>query len=496
MRLTGEVHPPQNEPDYFAMPGKERGWFLMQARNWMFGLLASLFTLTAPLAANAADPVALSNGPGKTYLVAVGIGEFKDKAIHPRPTADTDAKALYKLLTDSKVLGVSPDRAKLLTSADATKESVVKAIESAITETGKDDLIILAFFGRGSAVAEKPCFFTPESTFKDRAKTALTTTDLEPAFKKLKGQKLLWLMDVSYKGVDAGKEKVLEPTIAEYLKLAFDDADRDDNALPVNRVLVFGNLPFREALTKGEHGLFYSVLADALAGKADEKPFNTGYESDGLVTIYELAKYLEKEIPNGAREVGKTDREKELIPFVMGQATSRYWVTRNPAVTESVAERLKKLEALEKAGKLSEDDAKEGAGLLFRMPKLNWTQELRKAYQQLADGKIAPEALLATRKTLKEGLSSSEGGCRDVRHESDGMGERTERPVHQDRDGRRADRCGHSRPLHSRRGVAPRRHRGRPQGRQGVDPRTPHRTADRGAATARQARGPRWRQGR
>ena len=159
--------------------------------------------------------------------------------------------------------------------------------------------------------------------FKDRAKTALTTTDLEPAFKKIKGQKLLLMMDVAYKGFDAGKEKVLEPTISDFLKLAFDDADRDDNALPSNRVLVFGNLPFRDPLTKGDHGLFYSVLADGLAGKADEKPYFTGYESDGLVTINELAKYLEKEIPNGAREVGKTDKEKELIPFVIGTGTSR-----------------------------------------------------------------------------------------------------------------------------------------------------------------------------
>ena len=63
-----------------------------------------------PAAIRAADPVESSNGPGKTYLVAVGVGEFKDKAIHARPTADTDAKALHKLLTDSKVLGVSPDR--------------------------------------------------------------------------------------------------------------------------------------------------------------------------------------------------------------------------------------------------------------------------------------------------------------------------------------------------------------------------------------------------
>ena len=294
------------------------------------------------------------------------------------------------------MLGIAPDRAKVFTSADATKEAVIKALETAMKETGKDDLLILAFFGRGSSVAEKPCFFTKESTFKDRAKNALTSTDLEPIFKKhLKGHKLLWLMDVSYKGIDAGKEKALEPSLSDYLKMVFDEADRDDNSLPTNRVFVLGNLPFREALTKGDHSLFYSVLADGLSGKADEKPYTTGYESDGLVTVNELAKYLEKEIPNGARAVGKTDKEKESIPFVMGQSTSHYWVSRNAAVADKVAERLKSLDALEKAGKLSADDAKEGEALLFRMPKLNWTQQLRKEYQQLADGKIAPDALLA-----------------------------------------------------------------------------------------------------
>src|SRR5262245_26461574 len=179
----------------FAMPGTERGAQDMNARTRLFGLVAALAAALSPSLARAADPPAdPSNGPGKPYLVAVGVGEFKDKAIHARPTADADAKALHKLLTDSKVLGVSADRAKLLTSADASKEAIVKAIEAAVDATGKDDLLIIALFGRGSSVAEMPCFFTPESSFKDRAKTALTTAMLEPAFKKLKG-KVLFLMD-------------------------------------------------------------------------------------------------------------------------------------------------------------------------------------------------------------------------------------------------------------------------------------------------------------
>jgi carboxyl-terminal processing protease len=386
-------------------PGTEKGALHMNARKWLLGIIIVGLAAACPLPTlRGADPVATSNGPGKPYLVAVGVGEFKDKAIHPRPTADVDAKALVQLLSDPKYLGVAADRAKLFTSANATREGVVKAIEAGVEATGKDDLLIIAFFGRGSSVADKPCLFTPETVFKERGKTAITIPDLEPVLKKIKSQKLLFLMDVAYKGFDAGTEKVVEPTVSDYLKLIFGDADREDNALPLNRVLVFGNLPFRQPLTKGDHGLFYSTLADGLSGKADEAPYFTGYEPDGLVTINELAKYLEKEIPNGAREIGKTDKEKELVPFVIGQSTSHFWITKNPAETEKVAERLKKIATLVKDGKLSEDDGKEASALMFRMPKLRWSQDLRRAYQELADGKITADAMLATRKILKEGL--------------------------------------------------------------------------------------------
>ncbi len=387
-----------------AMPGTEQGTFDMNLRTWLLGLFAAAVAAGSAAPALAADPADPANGPGKPYLVAVGVGEFKDKAIHARPTADADAKALTKLLTDKAVLGIAPDRAKLLTSADGTREAIVKAIEAGVEATGKNDLLIIAFFGRGSSIADKPCFFTAESVFKDRAKTALTPNELEPAFKKLNGQKLLLMMDVAYKGFDAGDEKVVEPTVAPYIKLVYGDDDREDASLLTDRVVIFGNLPFRLPLTKGDHGLFYSVLADGLSGKADQKPYFTGDEPDGLVTIGELGKYLEKEIPNGARELGKTDKEKELVPFVIGQTTSRFWVTRDATLTDAVAKRLDAVAALVKAGKLTEDDGKEAANLLFRMPRLKWQQSLRKAYQALADGKATVDEVLATRKTLREAL--------------------------------------------------------------------------------------------
>src|ERR1700722_530295 len=189
--------------------GTEKGTSSMNARKWLFGILAVGLTAVWPLSTvRGAEPQDSSGGPGNAYVVVVGVGEFKDKAIHARPTADADAKSLYKLLADPKYLGVTPERSKLLTSANASRDAVLKAIETGLDSTTKDDLLIIALFGRGSSVADKPCFFTPESVFKERAKTAFTTTDLEPIFKKLKSQKLLFLMDVAYKGFDAGSEKV------------------------------------------------------------------------------------------------------------------------------------------------------------------------------------------------------------------------------------------------------------------------------------------------
>ncbi len=355
----------------------------------------------APLAATLPDD---PRGPGQPFLVAVGAGTFTDPAIHPRPTADADAKALRELLVDPQVLGLPPERAIALTGAAANRQGVLQAIDQAIRSTRPGDLLILALFGRGSAIGDKPCFFTADTQFKERAKTAISVVDLEPLFKKLKGQKLLVLMDVSYRGFDAGGERVVEPTIGDYLKLIFEDTDREDNSLPPERTAVFGNLPFREPLTHGEHGLFFRVLADALRGKADDKPYHQGYEPDGLVTIQELAAYIEKELPAAARRIGKTDKEKELLPFLIGQQTSHYWVSYHAAARATALARLAAIDTLEKKGELPPADAAEARMLLFRMPKLKWQQELRKAYQNLADGKAKWDEVDIIRKSLRASL--------------------------------------------------------------------------------------------
>lgn len=373
----------------------------MKTRVWVLSAVAALALVGR---APAAQPDAPDTKPQGPYAVIVGVGEFKDKAISPRPTADADAKALHALLTDPKYLGIAADRAKLLTSADATREAIMKAVDAAVAATGGDDKLIIAFFGRGTSAADKPCFLAADSTVKDRAKTALLAADLDPAFKKIKKQNVLMIMDVQYKGgIDAGGEKVVEPGVGDYVKLLYGEKEEQDTPPVPNRMLILGNPPFQDTLTKGNHGLFFDTLAAGLSGGADQTPYREGYESDGLVSAKELNAFITAELPKAARVVGKTDKEKELTPIIGGGPTSKFWITHNPAETEKVKKRTDALAALAKDGKLTPDLSKEGIGLLFRMPKLNWQQSLRKEYQKLADGGTAAD-LETVRKTLLEGL--------------------------------------------------------------------------------------------
>src|SRR5439155_26658653 len=68
-------------------------------------------------------------------------------------------------------------------------------------------------------------------------------------------------------------------------------------------------------------------------------------------------------------------------------------LTRKPSALPKVEERLKKLDDL----RLDPAITAEGRKLLTLMPKLKSDQELRKAYQQLADGTLAVEAFRVQR---------------------------------------------------------------------------------------------------
>src|SRR5436309_8753914 len=93
------------------------------------GLLAVVMTAVPVRAAEEAKEAAKEE-PGRAYVVVVGIGDYADKQIKPRPHAEADAKALYDLFTNSAYLGADADHARLLLGGKDEKRNAEPATKA------------------------------------------------------------------------------------------------------------------------------------------------------------------------------------------------------------------------------------------------------------------------------------------------------------------------------------------------------------------------------
>jgi C-terminal peptidase prc len=356
------------------------------------GLLLVAGFMAVPL--HAAEPTR-----PQPYAILVGIDKYADPQILPRKHAEADAQALYDALSDKGTLGVDAQHMRLLLgstdakrgSEPATRANILKALSWVSTSAHRDDLVILAFFGEGAPLplGERACYFASDSTFQGRAKDAIAAGDIEGAVEKLKSNRLVAFLDVNFKGFKS-KDKNLEPNLTNLYR-EYVGKDEGPSAFPkeeektptVSRMVFLANNGLKPSLDLEKHGVFAKVLVAGLKGKAD----NEGYEPDGLITISELTKYVEKNVHAQALSQGKTDEEKAQSAIVLGVPAQDFVVTHNAAVMPQVEKRLAAFNKL--AADLPMNEVEEGRNLLTRMPKLEAQQNLRRAYQSLADGSLA-----------------------------------------------------------------------------------------------------------
>jgi C-terminal peptidase prc len=344
------------------------------------------------------------------YAVLVGINDYADDAIKPRKHAEADTKALYELFTDPKVGGIAKENVRLLLGnpeADAkkaTREAFLDALKW-IGETAQpDDQVVFSFIGNGGPLGEtgdRRCYFLVDSTFKNRDRDAVSPEEIEEKFKNFKARNICVLLDVDFTGIKEDKSfAIAEPTLgrAPYREFLGDDGT-DDHLPLVGRIAFLATNGLSASMDLEKHGLFTTVLLEALSGKADKE----GYEPDGLVTVDELARYLNDRLPKLAREKGKTQKEKDQEHYVLAGPRTHFVLTTNPEANPARLDRLKKLEKLIADKKLPEELVDEARTILNRMPLLKKRQELRKAYQAFVENPDA-DKLTSTRADILKAM--------------------------------------------------------------------------------------------
>ena len=347
------------------------------------------------------------------YVVVVGVSNYKDKDILPRAHAEDDAKALFDLLVDKSFYGVDAAHARLLLGSEdakrgsqpATHENILKALQWIAKEANPGDPVVFAFFGQGAPLGEtgdRHCYFAADSTFKGREKDAVGAAEIAEALKDFKSKNFAAVLDVNFKGFTPPADKPLAE--ADFAKKPFAEFrgelgfEEGEEHIP-GRVVFLANRPTAPSLDGPDHGIFATALLDALKGAAD----NEGKDADGLVTVDELAVYLDKQIPELARKYGKTDKEKEQVAIILGSPSSHFVLAHNPEPYKKAQERVAKFEQLIKDGKIPAKLADEGRDLLSRTPRLESQRALRKDYQKLADSELTPIDFTAARDKILEG---------------------------------------------------------------------------------------------
>jgi C-terminal peptidase prc len=355
-------------------------------RSWMCGLVLGLF-LVAPAPARAAD---LDDATATPYVVLIGIDKYPDTQILPRKHAENDVKALYDLVTSKDYLGAPEKNVKLLLGSPddkrphelASKDNILKALAWLEKTAGKNDLVIFAYIGQGAPLDKRSCYFALDSTFKDRLKNAVASGDIKNHLDKLASQRFIAMVDVNFMGFNAGADKTPDADLTNFYSEYFGNEEEKNNT--PSRTIFLPNSGLKPAIELDKQGLFTQVLIDGLQGKADSE----GYEPDGNITIGELVKYYRKEMTDRARAMKKLTDEKGHSPVVFDFHLTDFIVDHNPAAYPKAKQRFDKFKAIAKDKNLSKELTEEGEHLLARMPKLESQQDLRKAYQKLADGTV------------------------------------------------------------------------------------------------------------
>ena len=365
----------------------------MHLRLYSLVLAFSAFFVSAGLAQESKE--------GKAHVVVVGISKYKDPQIKERPNAENDAIALFNIFADSKYLGLTKENGTLLLgkpekakidghqAIEATRENILNALKNIVSKANPEDLVIFTFIGEGGPLGDsgdRRCYFTSDSTFQDRDKNALASSDISDVLKNLKSNKFCTFLDIDFKGFQSKGKSVAEATLGTNPYQEFLGDDGSEDHLPATgRAVFLATNGLSASLDLEKQGAFTQVVAEGLKGAADKE----GYEPDGLVTVDELAEYLDKNLPEVVRKNGKTKEEKAQMHWVLGGRINHYGITRNPTAYDKSRERLQKFEKLVSDKKIPENLSSEGSLLLSKMPKLEAQRNLRKEFQSLVDGKLS-----------------------------------------------------------------------------------------------------------
>lgn len=214
--------------------------------------------------------------------IAIGVGAFRDPAVPAMRFAAHDAEVMGGYF--KTVLGVPPQKVKVLSDAKALKDDLIEVFEQWLPKQGSPQATVYIYLS-GRAVVDQETgvvSLLPYDGTRAAASRTFSLARLQRALTKASVKQAVLMLDLSLEpssGSDPGR--AVPPRWTQ----------QDSGGEPDRTMLMIGNSGMQEAQAyqPGQHGLFTYFLLKGLRGAAD-------LDKSGHVLTGELCAYVHGQV--------------------------------------------------------------------------------------------------------------------------------------------------------------------------------------------------------
>lgn len=247
------------------------------------------------------DTTAPTNAP-TLYVISIGIDQYAASELNKLDNAVNDANGIIQSLEQHTKGLFSRVRPVALLNQQASLKTIKQTLIQVAKEAKPDDLIVLFLAGHGISLDGRYYFMPYDAkltgNMEEQIKnTSLTQKTLSTLLSALPTSRVAVLIDSCNSGAFAvmGSVMMRNPTQERSWTGSL--------AQNTGRFVLAGTSTEQEALDGiNGHGVFTSVLLEALSGKADQEQGNR----DNRTNIAELLAYTKLRVPEEARKIAPT----------------------------------------------------------------------------------------------------------------------------------------------------------------------------------------------
>jgi hypothetical protein len=245
---------------------------------------------------------------GETYMLAIGISAYDDQSIKKLPFAEEDARSMVDFYKNNPTSPMKPENITTLYGKQATSRNIRKAIGDMSKRAKEYDTVILYYAGHGD-VGKHPnknteYYLIPVDAEKeDLFSTAIELSEAQRLWSAVTSKRKVFIADACNSGGFSDLRG---------------DVDGFEKGMGEGTIVMTASSRGQKAIEepKLKHGLFTYFLLEGLNGKADT-------DGDKRVSISELKKFLDKEVPNKAKELGSAQ-----TPVIKIETSGEIYLTK------------------------------------------------------------------------------------------------------------------------------------------------------------------------